>query len=302
MRCLSFTLIGAFVTTSLLAQQADSRVAERTSGHSSADADTLIQQILVAKEPYEVKYESLFEKIGTEGVWNLLMYPSDSIAIQAAWEVVALSIPERTEDKVVRPQRTKLKWFVRFLERRGRVKAPKWWVESLLDSRAAGGRYISPGTPNEQPYHKAGLDLISSPPDTTLTKDGGRILVHVGRESVPIPEDLLTKSDAGNFNCYVSVLITPSRCYIAVHDDVGYPYDLACIDRTSAKVLWKSKAWGTWWGGVSGRQRQMFVTVTEQDNRVVVFGSGDTGINAEAFRSDNGANLFRFSSTLSNRY
>jgi hypothetical protein len=96
--------------------------------------------------------------------------------------------------------------------------------------------------------------------------------------------------------CNVSALITSSRCFVAVHEDVGYPYKLACIDRQAEKLLWKSEVFATWWAGATGIHR-MWVTVTEQNKRIVLFGSAATGMHVEAFRPEDGANLFRFSTS-----
>jgi outer membrane protein assembly factor BamB len=96
--------------------------------------------------------------------------------------------------------------------------------------------------------------------------------------------------------CDVSGLMSGSRCYVAMHDSVGYPYDLACVDRATGKVLWKSKVFGTWWNGATG-QHSTYVTVTEQDNRIIVFGAGSTGAHVEGFRAEDGKNLFRFSTS-----
>ena len=55
-----------------------------------------------------------------------------------------------------------------------------------------------------------------------------------------------------------------------------------------------SKVWGSWWGAAMGVHRQ-WVEIVEQGDRVVVFGVAAVGFHVEAFRTDDGANLFRFS-------
>src|SRR5262249_17723260 len=113
---------------------------------------------------------------------------------------------------------------------------------------------------------------------------------------VVIPESLLRKHDSGKVCSRVSALVTPGRCYVAEHDDVGYPFQLACIDRSTGKVAWRSEVWGIWWGGATG-VHAMWVAGTEQGDRIVVFGAGSIGIHVEAFRKDDGTNLFRFSNS-----
>jgi ABC-type glucose/galactose transport system permease subunit len=109
--------------------------------------------------------------------------------------------------------------------------------------------------------------------------------------------DLLGREYSTYFN-NMSAVFTPKTCYLAVYDDAGYPYTLACIDRAAVRVVWKSEGWGSWWYAVGGQVGKARVSVELQDNRVLVFGvSGLNLIHAEAFRADNGKNLFRFSNT-----
>jgi hypothetical protein len=269
-----------------------------------ADVKKLVQDILASKYPYEssvgpgvVKgYRRLFKKVGVKGIRDLQTHPQDGIAIQAAWEEVTLTVPEKEPAQPVRPDRHKLDWFLGFLEGRARLKVPPWWSEMLCDSRANRRDNIYPGKPKKCPYHKLGLWDARGPRDTSLKREGDKLVLRINKESVPIPENFLGKTDARKFWCNVSALIKPSRCYVAVHDDVGYPYKLACIDRTTGKVLWKSEVFGTWWGGAEGIH-EMWLAVTEQNERIVLFGSAATGMHVEAFRPKDGKNLFRFSTS-----
>jgi hypothetical protein len=223
------------------------------------------------------------------------LHHHDSIALQAAWEEVTLTVPVKPK-VVVRPDRQKLDWFLGFLEGRAHVRAPPWWAEALLDSRANARDNIYPGNPKEPPYHSAGLDWSRSPRDTTLKREGGKAILRVGEQALAIPEDLLRKADSGRVWSNVSALLTPKRCYVAVHGDEGYGYWLTCIDRTSDKVLWKARVWASWWGGTTG-VGHMWVTVTEQKGRVVVFGAESIGMHVEAFRAEDGQNVFRFATS-----
>jgi hypothetical protein len=257
------------------------------------EVEKQIQDILKTKESSKVaqKYRTLFNKVGPKGIRTLQAYPQEGIAIQAAWEEVTLTIPEK-EPK--RPDADKLKWFLEFMERRGSVKAPRWWSEALLNSDANRRDNIYPGEPKEKPYHRLGLDYTAGPLDSSLKRGRDTVELRIGEDSVPIPQGLLLKDDFGKLCCGVSGLISHSRCFVAVHESVGYPYQLACIDRETAKTLWESQVFGTWWGSASGIHC-MWVAVTEQNNRIVIFGSAATGMHMEAFRPEDGKNLFRFS-------
>jgi hypothetical protein len=299
MRYLALVLVGVFGCTTMLGQEA-----RRVEEGAPDDVQKQIRDILGSKSPYESQsgvgmargYRNLFGKVGADGIRRLQADAHDGIAIQAAWEEVALTVPEKEPERSVRPDRHKLDWFLGFLEGRGRVRAPQWWAEMVLDSRANRRDNISPGSPKETPYHRAGLDSAEAPRDTTLKRDGDKIILKVGKDSVPIPEAILDKTDSGRVHCNVSALITPSRCYITVHESAGYPYQLFCIDRSTAKIVWKSEVWATWWGATTGIGH-MWVALMDQNQRIVVFGAGSTGIHVEAFQRDDGSNLFRFSSS-----
>ena len=298
MRYLTFVLVGVFGCTTMLGQETK-RVEGVAEDGTSPVEQKQIQDILAAKYPYDSQkgYRILFGKVGVDGIRRFQANDHDGIALQAAWEEIALTVPEKEPDRAIRLDRHKLEWFLGFLEGRGRVQAPQWWAEMLLDSRANRRDNIYAGNPKETPYHRTGLDDVQAPRNTTLRRDGDKIILKVGLESVSLPESFLGKDYSGQVCDNVSALITSGRCYIALHDDFGYPYQLVCIDRLTAKIVWKSEVWSMWWGAIAGFGGNMWVAVTEQNKRIVVFGAGSTGIHVEAFREDDGINLFRFSSS-----
>jgi hypothetical protein len=259
-----------------------------------------INEVLQSRSAIEAskRYRLLFQGIGADGLGKLQTSAYDGIAIQAAWEEVILSVPRLKLRGRLRPEYEKLLWFHGFLEARARAKAPVWWLESLADSYANNVNRVNPGMLERDFDRKAGLDTAMAPSNTTLRREGDSIILRVEKESVSIPESLLTKHSDGKVYCHVNAFFTPRRCYVAVYSNSGSSYNLTCIDRKSAKVSWQSKVWATYWsGGLSGTVYTR-VEVKEQDRRVFVFGSGTTGMHVEAFRSEDGTNLFRFA----NRY
>jgi hypothetical protein len=190
-----------------------------------------------------------------------------------------------------------LAWFVDFLERRARVKAPRWWAEAILDARANRRGNVYPGGINMTFSREPHPQTAPAPPEATFASKDGHPVVCVGTESVPVPADLQSwpKEHGGRVN--VRALITPSRCYVAVHGNWGYPYKLACVDRSSGEIRWISEVWGSWWDSTSGHSHE-WVELTEQGDQVVVFGASG-GFNVEAFRIEDGANVFRVSNGYS---
>jgi hypothetical protein len=227
----------------------------------------------------------------------------DSDAVKAAWEEVIRTIPDKEGDRMHVVNRRKLDWFLGFLEGRARVRSPKWWAESLVSAEANRRDDIYFYFSGDDTYHDAGLDSVVAPPDTTLSKMDGKIILRVNKDSVAVPRYLFFAEwdDNGKLpsNTGVSAVFNKSRCYVAVHYLTG-DYPLACIDRSTSKVLWTTSVAGAREFSIGGMAHQC-VTVTLQDDRVVVFGCSGGGINAEGFLADNGTSVFRFSSYHSER-
>jgi hypothetical protein len=264
----------------------------------TASIEETTLEILNAKDSFKAAglYFLLFEKTrGAEGIRHLQHSQHDSIAIQAAWQEIKLSIPKDKAPAPYQPDKDRLKWFLAFFERRAKVTAPEWWAELLLGAKAyrRGNSYF--GMPAKNPYHNAGIEDVNAPHDTTIRPDAESFRLTVGKDSIVLPREIVSKSDDGSpFVENVSAAFTPAHCFVAVHDPVGSPHDVACINRSTGKLVWRAQACGDWWGSSTGYS-ESWVSVIVQDDRVAVFGSSGIGVYAHAFRPDNGQTLFRFS-------
>lgn len=297
MQRLSLILAVLILFTGLVAWPGVPQDRARQEAGSVTEEVEQIEAILAAKDPSDAatRYGPLFKSAKVDGLRRLQMIANDTIAIQAAWEEVELTVPDKP-DRKVRPDHAKLARFLGFLEGRARVQAPDWWAESLLDARANRRGNVYPGGINLADRRVP--DVAAPPRPATFDMQDGKPVVRVGSESAPIPENVRKKLMPNGFRDCVSALITPSRCYVAVYDSVGYPYQLACVERSSARILWVAGVWASWWGSTTGVHKQ-WVEVTEQGNRVVVFGVASSGFHVEAFRMDDGVNVLRFSNSYS---
>jgi hypothetical protein len=260
----------------------------------------MVQRVLKAKNLGEAEdyYEALFLYSGPAGLPLLRECPHDGVAIQAAWQEVALGTHTGEAGKL---KREKVIWFLGFLEGRIRIRPPNWWREALLDSQfnQAGSVFVWKVNKHQR-YEKARVDEVMSAPGTTLKRKNKDLVVQIGDESATVSEDVVLKKKRWD---RVSAAITARRCYLAMHDDLGFAYPLVCVDRVSGKTAWKAEVWDVFWlrGGLSWLSdpsiNDRAVAVVEQDERVVVFGAGITGFNVEGFRASDGSNLFRFSSS-----
>jgi hypothetical protein len=265
-----------------------------------AELKKLIAELAKATWSHEAEesYRALFAACGQSELSALRRSEDDSIAIQAAWREIALTIPEENGPQVYRPDKDKLRWFLGFLEGRGRIDSPKWWAEIVADMRAHRRSNIFSREWAGNPYHEAGVKFVRAPHGTTIKKDGNDYLLTIGGDSVKLPDEILEKSDDGELSGNFSGYFTPKRCFVAVHNDVGYQHTVACIDRSTGELVWRAKACGCFWGGATGIHESR-VSVTLHEDRVVVFGAAHTGFYAHAFRAEDGKTIFRFSSGFS---
>jgi len=283
-------VVGLSLPAMLSAQSKDPR---RGLGLTTDELERQIRLIMAAKDPINGNglgaadgYRALFKALGADEVRELQFDKNDAVAVWAAWEQVAAGRRSR-------------EWFVGFLQGRTRFETPDWWSAMLVHGlpRRWGRTGTDPPRPKEEPYESTGLDYIRAPKGTSVArepKDGGVLILRVGEETVRVPEDLFSKSTTGKIVNSVSPLARPDRCYLALHDEVGYPYKLACLDRKTGKVVWTSDVFAHFWGAATGHHA-MYVAVTEQHGKLVLFGASWTGFHVEAFQPDDGANLFRFS-------
>jgi hypothetical protein len=233
------------------------------------------------------RFNALCKAVGVEGLKRLRLSVHDSIALQAAWREVRVTLAEKQEVGRVRPYVAKLRWFFGFLEGRGRLRIPAWWQDSLLS--AEGQNDCLELTLGDKPfYHESGFRHIKTPLDTTLMEEAGSIVLTVGKDQTRVSPALLKWPN-------LSALGTSSRCYLTTHGNVGYSYPLMCIARDSGRIVWKANVWGHLLDGVVliGRRSQR-VTLVEEGGRILVFGASLEGAHVEAFDAKDGKSLFRW--------
>jgi hypothetical protein len=256
--------------------------------------EEIVKAVVAAKDPHDAaeQYHALFRAAGTKGLAALPSSPHDSIAIQAAWQEVNVTLPEKNPDDgnpvVFRPNSDKLNRFFGFLEGRGRFRPPRWWAESLLDARANTRSNIF------FPIHDS-ADQVT-PFMAGVSTKGDKVILSYQHDAIALPTELRPKMTGGS-EVY-SAFFTPKNVYVAKYDSAIYPYTFACLDRADGHVVWRTDGWGSYWYAIGGGVGRARVSIELQSDRVFVFGVSGIGmIHVEAFRADNGENVFRFSNT-----
>ena len=164
-----------------------------------------------------------------------------------------------------------------------------------MKSRAHRRNNIYVGNLRSAPYHRVGVDLVNCPKNATVKKSGDAVAYRVGNDQILIPEELLRRDDLGELWCNISGAFTEKCCFLAVHLDFGTPHVIACIDRSSGEIVWKSTACGCCWGGGTGVHESWVSLVPTVDNRVFVFGAASMGFYVHGFRISDGKSLLQFS-------
>jgi hypothetical protein len=283
LRDLSEVIVHATKSDTLLKQL---KVAFRDPPPTQLERD--IDAVLNSENSYETqkRFEALFRDVGTPGIRRLKSHPHPGIALRAAWEEVRLTITSGKEHTAVPLDENKLKTFLSFLAMRLRITAPEWWQKTLLGGRAFRRDHLWFPTAPDCEAH----DILETSGDKTV--------IRVGEESVIVPSKVvnnLMKNLGPGRNA--SAVFGPSSIYLGAHDELGSPYSLILLDRGLARVLWQSTIWATYTHiSYMGSGYCHRVGIQLQKGRVIVFGAAD-GLYVEAFNAEDGANLFRFSTS-----
>src|SRR5262249_10875310 len=155
--------------------------------------------------------------------------------------------------------------------------------------------FIYPGIPKSSPYHPSGIDGVNCPEDASAKTTDHAVFFRIGADIIQIPEQILKRSHSGDVFCELSGCFNEKCFFIAVHSTVGNPHTVACIERSSGKLVWKSTACGSYLPAI-GRLRSWVSVQSTDDDRVFVFGTSSTGLYLHGFRATDGKSLVHFSS------
>lgn len=244
-------------------------------------------------------YRSLCAAAGADGLHELQTLSDDTIALQAAWESLALAGPAELITPPIRLDREKVNWFSGFLEGRARVSLPEGWRQILvLDARTnqRGNIFVPLGEPKRPPYRFVGSFRVQCPINASIETAGKDVVFRVGDDTIVVPEDLLHRNMNGELYCRLSGCFTSEHFFLAVHDAFGSPHDLTCIDRSSGRLLWKSRACGSYQGAMMGKAECWVWVTATSDGRVFSFGAG-TDFYVHGFDASDGKSLLHFCSS-----
>jgi hypothetical protein len=93
----------------------------------------------------------------------------------------------------------------------------------------------------------------------------------------------------------VAVHCAKDKVLFAVLDETGHSYPVFCLDRESAKTIWRATSWGYGSDYILAKTGAWFhdVQLAIAGNRVLIFGDGNGGY-VESFQLDSGKVQMRF--------
>jgi hypothetical protein len=274
----------------------------------------LRQAILQTSAEAGKAYRALFKRLDREGLANLENDREPGIELQAAWELhVARAIAAK---RIPQPQR-----FLGFLEGRTKLRIPLRWeidlattsvahspdrIAQTMDDYLSIASFITKrkdGTYREEaePFQETILGA-HVPAGTRLKRADGKIAITVVKATVTTEDRLfqrLKKELSADFTM-LRVAPGPKQSYLVWYEPDGHSYPVVCLDSQSGQILWKTVSWASGSQNLLGYGGQMNhdVELVPVPGKLLVFGSVFIGGQyLEAFSSETGSCLFRFSSS-----
>jgi hypothetical protein len=250
------------------------------------------------------RYETLFARLRSGEVSRLKQQANDGIALRAAWEVVLRRLPKPEEEESwVLPDDRSLSRFMGFVEGRLHVNPPDWWQRAVLRTEGFfGARILLPNEVADLKYGETWCGYFC-PLNSAIFERGGNLWIRVNKNAVMVPPELekeLRTATNKASSSHICCSIDSNRWYLLGHSNRTTPYWLRCFTCAGgvSKLAWKAKGWGSkGWGGWTGFGWN-FVTISANEQRVIVFGAGDDAAYIEAFNAQSGEVLFRFSTAF----
>ena len=246
---------------------------------------------VTSAESYELweAYRELFAATKKDRFALFHRHSDVSISLQAAWKNVIGTLIDKELHEGERPHDIQS---VHGLRRRAH-----WYgnTEVLGRSWHSGA---GQGKAEQVPQCRPGVRVRTQ--RNTISVEDGHSTHQIANDSVLLPDSILEreKIDREKLWCRFSSVFTTNQCLMATHNDVGYPHNVACVDRRTGEAIWTSTACGCRIDGAFG-ERESWGTVSVQDNQVVIFGASWTGFYLHSFDSTTGKSWFRYSIVFS---
>ena len=255
-------------------------------------------------------YDSLFGNADMKQLSSMEKHHNASIALRAAWEKVRRTMSEKDKTKAQKIDPRAVRQFVAFVEEYLDFRVPAFWKHDLIESRYWSRRILITGDPDIQKhlamYDESTVTTIAdvrvrSMAGMGLTAAKNRLVIDINERRCSVPVELL-KHAAGGGGGTVDLnasLASADRLILALHANFADEYPLYSLSCKDGSKDWEAEVWcqPLLFGGGSGIHTHR-VSLVVKNGKVYVFGACVHSAYIEAFSTQSGANLFRFSTAM----
>ena len=242
-------------------------------------------------------YRMLFRVAGPN-VARLKDDLNPTVALMAAWYRLRVGVnatPRKHGQLATGPLRkAEIEDFLASIEHKMRPEIPKWWRESFMKAVFV---FQEPANNDYRPF-AGGINL---PVGTKIDRGERRTAIKIGSKSAELVnrvfDPLMKRAQLTNRHGYLTISLGKRHCHIANFDDAGFRFPLYSVDLETQQLAWTQKVWA------SGRHLAYGpsfhkVELSEQGDRLFVFGCDPQAIYFECFDVKTGKPTCRFSSNF----
>lgn len=256
-------------------------------------------------------YESLFENASMKQLTSLEEHQNAGIALRAAWEKVRRTMSEEQKSAAKKINESALQRFIGFVEGRLGRRVPGFWRRDLLDSRYWSRRILFTGKPlTREDFAVAPSDVASatiagisvrSMHDAVIAAAKNSLIVRLDDVTCGIPVALFKQAaETTGEPVLLDVAGAPSdRLIVALYSNFAKSFSLYCLNCKKGTKAWEAEVWceAPMLGGATGLHVSEVALVVVKGT-IYVFGMCTHSAYVEAFSTETGANLFRFSTSI----
>lgn len=243
-------------------------------------------------------YERLFADRGPASLEELEQDADTSISLQAAWERHR-KVTKRAPPLQGRPDwvfdQPAIEEFLRVAAKRLRDQPPAWWATLLKGGESIPEKHID----LFDKYGEIPDSLLPSSPN--VETHGEEVVLTSGNDSSKIRahkeelDQIHFFLNGCNFNDIPAVALSGEKLsFVARPTIAGVPFRMVCVGSRTGRSLWEATVWAARRSIIFGPARPGPVEIHQQDNTVIVYGSGAHAMYAEGFDVKTGTCRFRF--------
>ena len=250
--------------------------------------------------PFVGALKKLFALANTEELRELKADASESLALDAAWQLVLQSVSAKDAEEGKRINPLEIERFLGLVEGRLRVRLPRVWENAFASVRSAGPGRISLSRPvGEALALLTDIGWVGFQTELIRTKSG--YMLKSATRTVDLGPDILSPELDKQSLPRTFAQYDHSLWYVVVfRNQPNNSSNLYCLEE-SGKLVWKANVYAEGAIDTGGLSLSPIISLTVTDSAVLAFGATSEAY-IEGFGKKDGKNLFRFSTYRNRSY